>query len=77
MARAAIASANQASLSALPVASRVAVREHEPVDGGADDDVGQRHALGGADDGGNEAHVTTPSSLGGQLRKKNRLVRDW
>ena len=28
MARAAISSANQASLSALPVASRVAVREH-------------------------------------------------
>jgi hypothetical protein len=28
MARAAIASANQASLSAFPVASRVAVREH-------------------------------------------------
>src|SRR5260370_18059329 len=31
-----------------------------PVNGGTNDDVRQRHPLSGADDFGNEAHVTTP-----------------
>ena len=38
-------------------ASRVAVREHSRWMRGADDDVRQRHAFGGADDRGDEAHV--------------------
>ena len=32
----------------------------QPLDRGANDDVRQRHPFGGADDPGNEAHVTTP-----------------
>jgi len=35
----------------------------QPVDRGADDDIRQRHALGGADDRRHEAHVTTPFIL--------------
>ena len=38
------------------LASRVAVRAQSQCDRGADDDVGQRHAFGGADDGGDKAH---------------------
>ena len=44
MARAAISSANQASLSALPVGKTRRGARTQPVDRGADDDVGQRHA---------------------------------
>ena len=73
MARAAISSANEASLSALPLASLVAVREHSRWIGGADHEIGQRHPLGGADDSGNDAHVTTPFCGGSG---KNMLVRD-
>ena len=43
------------------------------LDGGANDGVGQRHPFGGADDRGNQAHVTT-SFCGGI--GKNTLVRD-
>src|SRR5260370_9842758 len=35
----------------------------QPLDRGADDDVRQRHPFGGADDGRDEAHVTTPFIL--------------
>ncbi len=48
------------------IARGAAVREldrgarAEPVNGGADDRVRQRHSFGGLDDGGDEAHVTTP-----------------
>src|SRR5205823_12596933 len=35
----------------------------QAMDRGADDGVGQRHPLGGADDRGDEAHVTTPFIL--------------
>ena len=35
----------------------------QPVNRGADDDIGQRHPFGGADDGGREVHVTTPFVL--------------
>jgi hypothetical protein len=45
----------------------------ELVDRGADHRVGQRHPLGGADDG-HDAHALAPLR-GGQ--GKNRLVRDW
>ena len=79
MARAAISSANQASLSALPVASRVAVREHSRW-------IAARMMTSGSGTRsavpmmrGDEAHVTTPFIFsricGGS--GKNRLVRDW
>src|SRR5258707_7874754 len=45
----------------------------QPLDGGADDDVRQRHPFGGADDHGYEAHVTTPLCGGSG---KNMLVRN-
>ena len=39
------------------------------MDRGADDDVGQRHPLGGADDRGDEAHGITPCCDGnGKMR---------
>src|SRR5262249_41673745 len=39
----------------------------KPVDGGADDDIGQRHALGGVDDGRHEAHAVPFSSVTHEL----------
>src|SRR6202158_4722220 len=45
----------------------------QPLDGGANDDVRQRHPFGGADHSGNEVHVATPSCGGSG---KNMLVRD-
>ena len=46
----------------------------QPLDRGADHEIGQRHPFGGADDPGYEAHVTTPF-CGGSGKKA--LVRDW
>ena len=46
----------------------------QPLDRGADHDVGQRHALGGADNRGNETHQIAPFCGG---KGKNMLVRDW
>ncbi len=45
----------------------------QPLDGGADHEIGQRHPFGGADDSGDDAHVTTPFCGGSG---KNMLVRD-
>jgi hypothetical protein len=45
----------------------------QPPDRGANDEVGQRHAFGGADDGRDEAHVTAPFCGG---NGKKALVRD-
>jgi hypothetical protein len=73
MAQAAISSVNKASLAALPLPSRTAVREHSRWNRGADRGIGQRHPFGGADNSGHETHVTV-CLCGGS--GKNMLVRD-
>ena len=52
-----------------------AVRDQQPMDRGADDGVGQRRALEGAEGGGDEAHAAAPGSCGG--RGKKTEVRAW
>src|SRR3984893_16808643 len=47
----------------------------QPLDRGANDEVRQRHPLGGADDPGYEAHVTTPFCGGSGIEPKPGFCR--